>query len=425
MTRVGESFRLGFGSCNRQTHDMSLWEDVANEAYDAFAWIGDAVYADARTGRMPNGKKGRVYLGEKAHAEAFEFVKRHPAYARVRATAHVTGTWDDHDYGFNNAGKHWPHKEFARNAFLDFLDEPPASERRKREGGVYDSVDYVHAGRRLRLILLDLRWDLEEADESSEGRMMSEQQWEWLDEQLAAEPKPAFTILASGIQVLEAPYLMLRPLAPYVQPARLVAEGLESWSRMHRDQTRLFDAIKRANAKVIFISGDVHHGQIAVSAPGCHLPYKTIDVTSSGFTHTPFREAKPRVLAALLVWATPKYFGSWILPSFTRWTDINYGEIEVDWKRGVIFTRVKSTGGKTVLQETMPFREFELNVPDLGFDRTGCNETLELSPNMRAVRIVLFFAWLACVYALKLLIPVCVLAWLTRKLSRRTRVKAD
>ena len=102
---------------------MSLWDDVARGEYDAFAWLGDAVYADERVRVGIRGSE-RVYKGEEAHARAYARVKAHPAYAKVRATADVSGTWDDHDYGFNNAGKHWSVKEFAREAFLDFLDEP-------------------------------------------------------------------------------------------------------------------------------------------------------------------------------------------------------------------------------------------------------------------------------------------------------------
>merc|ERR1719223_1293543 len=111
-----------------------LWPDVAREEYDAFAWIGDAVYADERV-KLANGERTRRYLGEKAHEEAYERVKRDEAYAAVRRRADVVGTWDDHDYGFNNAGKHWSRKAFAKKAFLDFLDEPVGSERRTREGG--------------------------------------------------------------------------------------------------------------------------------------------------------------------------------------------------------------------------------------------------------------------------------------------------
>jgi len=419
------SLRIGFGSCNKQSLDMTLlWPDVAREEYDAFAWIGDAVYADERV-KLANGERTRRYLGEKAHEEAYERVKRDEAYAAVRRRADVVGTWDDHDYGFNNAGKHWSRKAFAKKAFLDFLDEPVGSERRTREGGVWDSVDYVDeaSGRRARVILLDLRWDLEEPDEVSEGKMMSETQWAWFETQLAAEPKPEVTIVGSGIQVIEAPHLMLRPLAPYVEPARLVAEGLESWSRVPREQSRLFDTIKRTGARVVFMSGDVHHGQIAAAAPGCYLPYKTIDITSSGFTHTPFRDAKPWPLALFLRLATPKYFRQWILPSYTRWTDINYGEIEIDWARGAVFARIKSVGGKVALEESVTFAELDKNVPDLGFDRAGCNLTLEMSPKMRAFRIVVFFTWLAGVYAFKLLAPIFVAAYAVRRARRYARAR--
>ena len=55
---------------------------------------------------------------------------------------------------------------------------------------------------------MDLRWDLEEPDEVSEGKMMSETQWAWFETQLAAEPKPEVTIVGSGIQVIEAPHLI-------------------------------------------------------------------------------------------------------------------------------------------------------------------------------------------------------------------------
>ena len=44
--------------------------------------------------------------------------------------ADVVGVWDDHDYGINNGDKHFEHKEAFRDKFLDYIDEPPDSERR-------------------------------------------------------------------------------------------------------------------------------------------------------------------------------------------------------------------------------------------------------------------------------------------------------
>lgn len=41
----------------------------------------------------------------------------------------VIGTWDDHDYGLNDAGKEFSGKNMTQKLLLDFLDEAPDSPR--------------------------------------------------------------------------------------------------------------------------------------------------------------------------------------------------------------------------------------------------------------------------------------------------------
>lgn len=41
----------------------------------------------------------------------------------------VVGTWDDHDYGLNDAGKEFGGKKTNQRLLLDFLDEPQDSPR--------------------------------------------------------------------------------------------------------------------------------------------------------------------------------------------------------------------------------------------------------------------------------------------------------
>jgi alkaline phosphatase D len=41
----------------------------------------------------------------------------------------VIGTWDDHDYGLNDAGKEYSGKVFSQRLMLDFLDEAEDSSR--------------------------------------------------------------------------------------------------------------------------------------------------------------------------------------------------------------------------------------------------------------------------------------------------------
>ncbi|HWP06665.1 MAG TPA: hypothetical protein VNN72_13020, partial [Polyangiaceae bacterium] len=40
------TFTLAFGSCSRPNMAQPLWSDVRNLAPDAWAWLGDIVYAD-------------------------------------------------------------------------------------------------------------------------------------------------------------------------------------------------------------------------------------------------------------------------------------------------------------------------------------------------------------------------------------------
>lgn len=41
----------------------------------------------------------------------------------------IIGTWDDHDYGLNDAGKEFDRKSTNQRLLLDFLDEPLDSPR--------------------------------------------------------------------------------------------------------------------------------------------------------------------------------------------------------------------------------------------------------------------------------------------------------
>jgi len=45
--------------------------------------------------------------------------------------------------------------------------------------------------------------------------------------------------------------------------------------------------VRESNASgVVFLSGDVHFGEVAEAGGGCALDYPVLDVTSSGMTHT-------------------------------------------------------------------------------------------------------------------------------------------
>lgn len=43
----------------------------------------------------------------------------------------LSGTWDDHDYGWNNGDRRLPHRDVFQKMYLDALGEDPGSRRRK------------------------------------------------------------------------------------------------------------------------------------------------------------------------------------------------------------------------------------------------------------------------------------------------------
>jgi hypothetical protein len=86
----------------------------------------------------------------------YDSLAAHPEFRRLKSRVPLYATWDDHDYGWNDAGKYYPFREESKKIFLKFFGEPPGSERYKHEG-IYHSELFEGQGRRVQLILLDVR----------------------------------------------------------------------------------------------------------------------------------------------------------------------------------------------------------------------------------------------------------------------------
>ena len=75
-------------------------------------------------------------------------------FQKLRTNCRLLAVWDDHDYGENDAGLEYPSKAESQQIFLDFLNEPKNSIRRK-SSGIYDSIILGPDGKRVQFILLD------------------------------------------------------------------------------------------------------------------------------------------------------------------------------------------------------------------------------------------------------------------------------
>ncbi len=242
-------FRIAFGSCNKQWKPNYMWRAIVNCKPDLWIWLGDSI--DAATEDMG-------YLRSQ-----YEKQKKNPGYAELRKRCPIIGTWDDNDYGMKNGTRHYVKKIESQQLFLDFIDEPKDSPRRKQEG-VYASYVYGKPGNRIKIILLDLRYNADEP--GSESDLLGEKQWQWLEYELR-DSRDDIVLLGSSIQMLSHEH-------PY-----------EHWNNYPKSRERMLQLLTAVKPKLtIILSGDRHLAEIS-KWDDPRLPYPLYDVTSSGLTH--------------------------------------------------------------------------------------------------------------------------------------------
>lgn len=240
--------KLAFGSCNFQLLPQGYWDVIAAEKPELWVWGGDNIYADKHP---PFFRKLQWNLQYNA-----------APYARFRKATPVIGTWDDHDYGDNDIGGQYHYKKESQQLLLDFLEEPADSPRRKQEG-VYTSYLLGPEGRRVRIILLDLRYHRQEP--GPENDLLGPAQWAWLESELGKRDA-AFTLLVSSSQVLPIDNLG------------------EKWGDYPASRERLFRLIQAFGPKLAILSGDLHFGELTSHYLGGGI--EIFELLSSGLTHS-------------------------------------------------------------------------------------------------------------------------------------------
>jgi len=258
-------FTMVFASCNHQDMKQPLWRPIIETQADVFIWGGDNIYAD--TDDMT-----------KMEAE-YQKIKTRPEYVELASKTEIIGTWDDHDYGNNDAGAEWEVKAEAQQLFLDFMDVPESDIRRNREG-VYHSQTFSTPNGSIKVILLDTRYfrgSLQESDKEGMryqpwgkgegGTVLGETQWSWLQKELE-DKAPAFTVIISSIQFLADEH------------------GWEQWGNFPEEVEKMYQTIKNAQSpNIIILSGDRHLAEFSVAEVE-GLAYPLVDFTTSGMTNT-------------------------------------------------------------------------------------------------------------------------------------------
>ena len=322
--------RIAFGSCLNETKEQTIWNTIAAENADLFLFTGDNIYGDTYRSdpRWPDPSMPKM-------RDSYNTLAAVPEFEAFRAKTPLMTTWDDHDYGGNDAGAYYPFKALAEDMFLDAWAVPANDERRKRDG-LHTSKIIGPAGQRVQIIMLDTRFfrtDLQATDErnapgkeryvplkGAHGTMLGDDQWAWLAAELQ---KPAdLRLLVSSIQV------------------HADGHGWEAWRTMPAERQKLYDMIEESEAEgMVIISGDRHAGSIyrrdgitdyplyEVTASSLNLPASAWRAQSgeTGMEEGPYR-------------IYPMQF------------EVNYGLIDVDWDARKAALKVVSPKGGDFVQ---------------------------------------------------------------------------
>lgn len=252
--------KICFGSCGAQSLPQPLLVTAADQEPDLFVYLGDNIYGD--TEDMEELKEEYMFLCVK---DEFQELKK---------TAPILAVWDDHDYGYNDAGAEYPKKVESKQIFMEFWEETNNTERMGHTG-IYDSKIIGKEGEKVQIILLDTRTFRTELktlpdnllvyleNNDPNASILGAEQWAWLEQQLK---KPAdVRIIASSIQFA------------------VEFNNYEAWANFPLEQEKMYNLIASTNASgVFFLSGDVHYSELSKREPT--NTYPLYDFTSSGIT---------------------------------------------------------------------------------------------------------------------------------------------
>ncbi|MBI3198508.1 MAG: alkaline phosphatase family protein [Rhodospirillales bacterium] len=312
--------RIAVGSCAKQTMPQPIWDAVLAWRPELFVFMGDNVYGDFKSANATGLK------------EAYGVARQIAGYQRLRDSVSHLAIWDDHDYGANDGGADFPHKAVSKELFLDFWRAPATDIRRTREG-IYDSRVIGPPGRRVQIILLDVRWfrsplritDQRGAagkqrylpDPDPSKTMLGAMQWAWLAGELQ---KPAeLRLIVSSTQVLAE------------------GHGWERWGNFPLERQKLFNTIRDSGAKgVVFVSGDRHIGALYREQPAGLYPL--FEMTSSGLNmvYWAAREPGPNRLGELFAGA-------------------NFGAVDINWQERKVVLTLRDDQGNTQRSVTIDF----------------------------------------------------------------------
>lgn len=208
--------------------DYEILEALYKTKPEFMLWMGDNIYLrevdwNSRTG---------IY-------KRYSHMRALPQLQPLMGSVHHYATWDDHDFGPNNADNSYTHKEKTLAAFQDFWVNPTFGINGKP--GVTTRFEWAD----LEFFLLDNRYYRSQNERvTGKRQMFGDEQIEWLIDALKNSFAP-FKIVVAGGQILN-------PVAKW-----------ETFSIFPEERQKLLSLIEKEKIQgVIFFSGDIHSSEI-------------------------------------------------------------------------------------------------------------------------------------------------------------------
>lgn len=317
-----ESFRLAAGSCLKPKKGEKIFDTILTTKPDAFLFLGDNHYAD--TTDMAK------------LVESYQKLTNLESYQRLRAAVPILATWDDHDYGENDAGREFIARESSQAIFLDSFQFPADHPARSR-AGIYHQVFLGEGEQRVQVIILDTRYHRSELirkrinnrkayfpQTDPNATILGEEQWAWLEKVL--KEKAALRIVATSIQAI------------------MTDHRFEKWNNIPAERKKLFKTLQKGgNTPIVLLSGDRHLAEVCkADVDETGLPFPLYEMTTSGLNRA----------------GSPEYPSNYRVPG-THYNKRNFGTVTADFskeKYPQVTLRIHDVDGHIVTSTKIPFR---------------------------------------------------------------------
>lgn len=243
--------RIAFLSCmfDMNLNHKKMWPIVEAADCDMLFFVGDNVYGDILL----------VFDGPTLLWNRYINTRRRLGFYHWKHLKPVLCTWDDHDYGLNNAVGNYEHKEKALETFNAFTAQEPIADGFARGPGV--SSIFKAFGQKF--VLLDDRYFRCLEYDGIKG-YFGKEQLEWAFSHMNESPEPNWIMQGSQFYMGEG-----------------YSKDNESYHREAPEELKIFSYnIRQLNSPCAFVAGDIHFTEIC-RAPKEELGYKTVEIASS------------------------------------------------------------------------------------------------------------------------------------------------